>query len=275
MRLFAGLLAVLLLLPAASAADGRRVTFRVEGAEIAHEMSDLLARSDATSITVPAGPDYGGAPMTYRAVPLLELLKESGLALDAPIQVDTADGFVVHFPAGFFLDKGPPAAEPFLAVEPPGAPWPKLKGKSFSAGPFYLVWLRPEASGVGTEQWPYQVTGFKGARDPLARWPQMDVARELPADHPARAGLAVFLKNCFPCHKMNGGGESTIGPDLNLPMNPTEYFQDAALRKYIRDPAAVRTWPESRMAGFAPDALPEPELDSLLAYLAAMRARRP
>ena len=69
---------------------------------------------------------------------------------------------------------------------------------------------------------------------------------------------------------MNGGGASEMGPDLNRPMNPTEYFQPAALRRYLRDPASVRSWPEQRMPGFAPEQLSEAELEAVIAYLAHM-----
>ncbi|HJW79192.1 MAG TPA: cytochrome c, partial [Beijerinckiaceae bacterium] len=45
----------------------------------------------------------------------------------------------------------------------------------------------------------------------------------LATDHPARVGQAVFEATCLACHRMNGGGSSEMGPDLNRPMNPTEY----------------------------------------------------
>jgi hypothetical protein len=66
-----------------------------------------------------------------------------------------------------------------------------------------------------------------------------------------------------------------MGPDLNQPMNPTEYFQQPALRRYLRDPASVRTWPEQKMPGFGPELLSEGELDAVIAYLAHIADRRP
>src|SRR3954447_13694692 len=85
---------------------------------------------------------------------------------------------------------------------------------------------------------------------------------------------AVFEATCLACHRMNGGGSSKIGPDLNWPMNPTEYFQPSALRRYIRDPASVRTWPDEKMPGFGPDRLSEAELDAVIAYLKHMAEQR-
>lgn len=235
--------------------------------------SQLLARPDVTALTVPDDVAYGRT-MHYRAVPVLPLITEAKLSPDEPIEVKALDGFVAQLPPGIFKAGGPQAAQAYLAIEPPDALWPKLPGKSQSAGPFYVVWLNPKASGIGSEFWPYQVASFESVLDPRARWPQINVASTVPKNDPARRGLDVFIENCFACHMMNGGGESTVGPDLNLPMNPTEYFQPEALRALIRDPEAVRTWPARAMTGFEVDALSDEELDDLIAYLKAMTKQR-
>jgi cytochrome c2 len=57
-------------------------------------------------------------------------------------------------------------------------------------------------------------------------------------------------------------------------MNPTEYFQPAALRKYLRDPTSVRDWDGQAMPGFGPGVIAEPDLDALIAYLGHMTGRR-
>ena len=69
---------------------------------------------------------------------------------------------------------------------------------------------------------------------------------------------------------MNGNGAGSIGPDLNLPMNPTEYFEAKALESVIRDPASVRNWPRRTMPGFSEAAIPAAELSDLIAYLRHM-----
>lgn len=250
------------------------LTFIHDGETLSLTTLQLLARPDAVEITVPDDVAYGG-PMTYRAVPVLPLLTEAKLSPDETIDVKALDGFIAHLPAGVFDKKGPDAAKAFVAIEPPGAPWPKIKGKSKSAGPFYVVWLNAKASGIASEFWVYQVASFENALDPLVRWPQMDLAASVPKSDPARRGLTVFIENCLPCHKMNGGGESTVGPDLNLPMNPTEYFQPAALKTFIRDPESVRSWPDRQMTGFEVEAISDEDLDDLIAYLTAMRQSRP
>jgi mono/diheme cytochrome c family protein len=67
------------------------------------------------------------------------------------------------------------------------------------------------------------------------------------------------------CHPVNGAGTARIGPDLNLPLNPTEYFQPAALKTFLRDPASVRRWPEMRMLGFDATAMSDADLDAVVA----------
>ena len=52
----------------------------------------------------------------------------------------------------------------------------------------------------------------------------VDPHHALPALVPARDGQIVFVNKCLTCHTMNNAGSASAGPDLNLPMNPTEYF---------------------------------------------------
>ena len=81
---------------------------------------------------------------------------------------------------------------------------------------------------------------------PLARWPALDVDPALPATDPKRAGLAPFVTQCLPCHTVNGAGASDVGPDLNQPMNPTQYMTPDGLRALIRDPNRFAIGPERK-----------------------------
>ena len=105
---------------------------------------------------------------------------------------------------------------------------------------------------------------------PAKRFPMTAPAAGIPPNHPIRLGFAVFQKHCASCHTINGGGESTQGPDLNIPYNPTEYLRPEALRRLIRDPQALHRWPESRMPAFDRKTLPDRELAELVAYLRHM-----
>jgi len=232
----------------------------------------LLARPNATDIHVPRDIAYG-KPMTFRAVPFADLLGDK-LPADGVLETRAADGFAAQLPLDLVRRRTPAGAVPWLAIEDPAHPWPKLPGKQVSAGPFYLVWLGPDASSVRGEQWPYQIVRITIESSPLARWPSLAVDAALPADDPARAGQRLFVTQCLACHRIDGAGSSHAGPDLNAPMNPVDYFQPAALRRYIRNPASVRDWPGRSMPAFPPDQLSDRELDQIVAYLAYMARRK-
>ncbi|WP_322088781.1 cytochrome c [Burkholderia sp. BCC1999] len=233
----------------------------------------LLARPDATDIHVPRDIAYG-RPMTFRAVPFTALLGDTPLPADGVLETRAADGFAAQLPMDLVRRHAPARAVPWLAIEDPAHPWPKLPGKQVSAGPFYLVWLGPDASSVRGEQWPYQIVRVTIESSPLARWPSLAVDAALPADDPARTGQRLFVTQCLACHRLDGAGSSHAGPDLNTPMNPVDYFQPAALRRYIRNPASVRDWPGRSMPAFPPDQLSDRELDQIVAYLAYMAKRK-
>jgi mono/diheme cytochrome c family protein len=91
---------------------------------------------------------------------------------------------------------------------------------------------------------------------------------------PIRAGQALFFVQCLTCHKLNGAGAANVGPDLNVPRNPTENFTSQGLHDLIRNPRAVRTWPGQGMPGFPPDYLSDREIDLVIAYLKHMAGRK-
>ncbi|WP_288502942.1 cytochrome c, partial [uncultured Pseudomonas sp.] len=106
------------------------------------------------------------------------------------------------------------------------------------------------------------------------RFPALLPDPKLPSGSPVRQGFALFQQNCLACHRLNGAGDAQVGPDLNVPHNPTEYFQPGYLRRLIRDPQSLRQWPQAKMPGFAPSVLSDKELDALLAYLRHMATRK-
>ena len=109
---------------------------------------------------------------------------------------------------------------------------------------------------------------------PTARWPQLAVDPALPATHDARAGQALFITQCLPCHMIDGAGSGDVGPDLNRPMNPTAYMTRAGLHALIRDPKAVRNWPTQTMPGFAEDQMSDRDIDAVISYLAHIAGRK-
>jgi mono/diheme cytochrome c family protein len=227
----------------------------------------LLARADARTIEVPGDVSYHRT-MRYKAVPLKALL--GGVAADAHLQFTALDGFAAEIPAALILDGH--GAEAWLAVE--DSAWPALGDGKPSAGPFYLVWLHPEAGKVGPEQWPYQIASVRVLADPAARFPLMRPAAGLAKDSPVMRGFEVFQRNCITCHTLNGQGDAKLGPDLNIPHSPTEYLRDGMLRVLVRNPQDLRHWPQAKMPGFNSTVLSDRDLDDLEAYLKHMSGRK-
>lgn len=241
--------------------NGRQGQIRLDSAE-------LERHPEARDIAVSGDISYG-RDMRYRAVPLAVLLQRLGLTPEDTLEVVALDGFVAQLPGALVLRR---EGQPWLAIEPAGAAWPILPGKAAGAGPFYIVW--PDAAGVKNEQWPYAVARLNLRDAPALRWPQLTPAANVPEGSAIRRGKELFVVNCLACHRLNGGGEAQLGPDLNWPMSPVEYFQPQALRQLIRSPSSVRHWPSQGMPAFGQDQISDAQLDDLLAYLGHMARER-
>jgi mono/diheme cytochrome c family protein len=234
-----------------------------------YSASALLGRPDTVSITVQDDISYRRA-MTYRAIPLLALLPGARADRFDTLEARATDGFVAQIPLELVTHGAKGGAVAYLAVEDAAHPWPTLPNQKTSAGPFYLVWDHPQQSNVRAEQWPYALLSITLAQSPVHRWPQLSLPANHSASTAAQSGQKVFVTFCLPCHQLNGAGVGKVGPDLGQPMNVTRYLTEAGLRAIVRNPAAVRTWPEQRMTGFGRKTLPDADLDTLVAYLQAM-----
>lgn len=257
---------VLLLTGLARAAE---LTLRFDGEVRVLSQAELLRSPMSVDVAVPQ------TTVRAKAVPLLALLDGLRTGEVDTLEVQALDGFVSQIPMDLVRRSAQGGSTALLAVEDPDHLWPKLPNGKASAGPFYLVWEHPDRSGITSEQWPYQVASITGVESPVHRWPQIAVRRDLPGDAPARRGQDVFVAQCMPCHKMYGGGAADVGPDLGQPMPATRYLTEAGLRALIRDPRAVRTWPEQRMVGFDRSILSDSDLDAVVAYLKEMAEQQP
>ena len=156
------------------------------------EAEALLRRPDLAEVEVPQDPGYGAGPRRFRALPLAPLARGLGVTETAALVARAADGFVSHIPGALALRDAGDGARGWLAIEPPGQPWPPIPGKTASAGPFYILW-QPADRSVGSEYWAYQVISLSAAVAPAARWPALNVAASLPPTR--RSGAA---KPCSP-----------------------------------------------------------------------------
>lgn len=234
-------------------------------ASLVESRAALLASPDTRTLEV-IDPVYGRA-MTYRAIPMATLLRRLDVTVDDYVQARATDDFSVAIPAHLLAFADPGRLEAFLAIEDPAAPWPKIPGKAYSAGPFAIVWkLGPQVT-VSSEYWAYRLAGLGVTDSPMRRWPVLAVGSEVPADSPIRTGLDAFIAVCMACHKFEGAGEGTQGPDLGKPMNAAEIFRPTALRQLVRNPTSVRNWPDQKMPAFGRDALSDADLDGIIAWL--------
>lgn len=262
----------LLLLPAVARADEPALTITVGSDTRSFTRAELLARPDAATIQVARDVAYRG-PMTYRAVPVAALLAGLTVPHDSVIEAVALNGFVAQLPPDLLLNTDEHTAVAWLAIELAEQPWPPFPNKDESAAPFYIVWTGAEVSRIRSEQWPYQLAKLVSEPSPLSRWPALAVDSALPPSDPVRAGQALFLVQCLTCHKLNGAGAADVGPDLNRPQNPTEYFTAQGLHDLIRNPKAVRTWPAQAMPALS-DYLSDREIDLIIAYLKHMAGRK-
>ena len=259
------LLALLIGLPASAA----QLTVELDHTRKTWQTADLLKHPQAQTVQIVDDVSYKRT-MTYRAVPLAVLLP--GLKPESHLQAVALDGFAAELTAAPLLENH--GARAWLAVEDPAQPWPALADGKPSAGPFYLVWTDPQAGSISPEQWPFQISGIKQLKTVAERFPALLPDPTLAANDPINQGFALFQKNCLACHRLNGAGDAQVGPDLNVPYNPTEYFGGDFLKRYIRDPQSLRHWPQAKMPAFAASVLPDNELDLLVDYLKHMAARK-
>jgi mono/diheme cytochrome c family protein len=271
-RLGLGLCAIIgVALTQGVSASEPELTIVAGGRMATYAPASLLALPAATRVTIPGDVAYK-REMSFRAVPLSTLL--AGVAPDETIRFVASDGYVATLAAAPLLARGDGAVA-YVAIEPPDQPWPPLKaGEAATAGPFYLVWVHPEAGGVRAGQWPYQVVRIESVAPLVKRYPMLAPAASVSAQNPIRHGFAAYEKHCSACHTLNLGGDARIGPDLNVPYNPTEYLRVDALRRLIRDPQSLRRWEAAKMPKFPAATLSDRELTDLLAYLRHMADRK-
>jgi cytochrome c2 len=219
-------------------------------------------------VVVESDPVYGGN-QRYEGYEIRAFLswltKQTGVSLsDALISFVATDGYVSQLPVRDIPDRlgilafrefGGSAAKPFRDSLTARVP--------FNPGPYYLVW-----DGVFNEKinppTPWSVTVVKLS------------ANEIPAEHipPTQSptitkGMDLWRTYCSKCHGINKIG-GTMGPELNVPKNITEYWDRTHLLTLIENPASLR-W-GSKMPGFG--WLPASDREAILEYIEAMKGKK-
>ncbi|MFO0630805.1 MAG: cytochrome c [Polyangiales bacterium] len=251
--------------PVAPASPGATLTFKVDGRVVRTLSLEALARV-APPRTITGWDPYYQRVKRFSALPL-EAVLAAGLGpaegyRGRSFVLRARDGYTVPLEGARLLEGGA-----HLAVRDLDAPaWAPIGPQQANPGPAYLVWSGATQVDLTTHPRPWQLASIEVARfDDV--FPHTVPAGE-PRGAAAWTGFAVFARECVRCHAVNREG-GRVGPDLNVPQSVVEYRPEAQLRAYIRDP---RTFRYGNMP--AHPHLRDAELDGLLAYFHAMRARK-
>jgi len=239
--------------------DAAVLSFAKHGVVVgARTLGELKARVPEETWT--AFDPYYQRPKTWRALPLLPVLKDAFPGEDllaADFVLTATDGYTVPVSGARLAEAGA-----YLAFADAEGPWQPIGAKGANPGPWYLVWRGEAQQDLTTHPRPWAL-----ARIAIERFEDAFPKVVPPAgDAQVQQGFALFRGLCLKCHALNRQG-GTVGPELNVPKNVTEYRDEAFLRAWIRDPFTYRVsvMPPSPQ-------LSEADLDALLAYLRAMAA---
>jgi len=145
-------------------------------------------------------------------------------------------------------------------------------GETINPGPFFLVWESIKNKGAKTDpwlSWPWQITSIE-LTSFVREFPHS--APPNPATDLTQKGLLAFRQHCIKCHSINGDG-GNVGPELNYPVNVTEYWKEEWLARFIADPKSIR--PNSKMIPFYRDVdNRQAIITSIMAYLKVMANKK-
>jgi len=234
--------------------------------------SELLSRPDLEQVSINNDRAYPNKIMHHQAIPLCKLLAPFHVKKQDWIELISKDDFHVYVPAIKIMDCSKNASTAMLAIEPK-TKWPAIANHhGETAGPYEVIWLHPERSNVPNEYWAWSLVAIKVT----GKLDDKDVLPLPKTTNPALInGYTTYISQCEACHRMNRIGKSSIGPDLNCPKNPLEYYPDiAVLKKFIRDPQSVLALPKRRMAGVDSKSLSDEDLNNLIQFFAYMKTEK-
>lgn len=152
------------------------------------------------------------------------------------------------------------------------SPLPRSNGETVNPGPFFLVWENIEDAGAKTDDWlswPWQLVRVE-LTSLATEYPNSSPPKE--SDEKVRQGFLAFRQHCMKCHAINGDG-GDLAPELNYPVNVTEYRQPQWLARFIENPQSVRA--DSKMVPFYRDVQNRKMLiEAIIAYLKSMANKK-
>ena len=268
MRLLKSILFCLTFLMTISSAHAKlnqdvTLTIELDGKASNFKLRDLQKRLPTFEVTL-YNPVYKRT-ITYRAFKFFEVARLAKIDIFKAKQISFAarDGYEAVLSHKVLKDY----PEPWLAFEELNT----ANGETFTLvgegkelidpAPFYLLWQQPDS--YKAFPWPFAVTRvtLNSKQDPYFEiMPKAKVSAQV------ERGFEVFKTRCMACHSINLVGGS-IGPELNIPKNITEYRTMTFLKAWIKDPTSFRA--KSRMANFG--VVTDKQIDDVLAYIAYMK----
>jgi cytochrome c2 len=184
----------------------------------------------------------------------------------AVITFVASDGYRLSAKSRDLLSAQKSGALAFMLVDAKGEnPFPEatVDRSTFNPGPFVVVWEGDYSDAAHLPR-PWSVVRVEVGDD--------QIPHELAPPRATTAilkGLGLFREQCSKCHSINKVGGS-LGPELNVPRNVTEYWTQNNLAAFIKEPRSFR-W-GSRMPSFA--WLGDVQIGELLQYLGTMKDKK-
>ncbi len=130
--------------------------------------------------------------------------------------------------------------------------------------PAYMTWNITE--NFTDYIFPYAIIGFKIV-DRTSFF--VRAKPEMQAEPKIWQGFELCKTNCLKCHSVNQEG-GIVGPELNVPLNVTEYWQEPFLFKFIKNPSSIRL--HSKMPTL--DSLDDLKIQVIINYLSYMKSHK-
>ncbi len=265
MRSAPAIVAMLAVLLGASAA-AENLLFIQHRVVNAVDVDLLLARCEPRTVEVED--PYYGRTKRFVACPLANVLAfgygDAQAVAGQDVLLRALDGYTrsvsgdqLLIPGGYLA-----FADADLSDSDRGGGFEPIDRRQVDPAPSYMIWVGEGRSDTAAWPWPYQLQTLEIAPFEL-RFPHT-VPTGAEPDSPQVRGFALFRRECFSCHAINGEG-GKVGPDLNVPQSITAYRPAQQIRAFIRNPRTFRytTMPAHEHLG-------ELQLDDLLAYLEHM-----
>lgn len=234
--------------------------------------SDLISHPALTHLTIDNDRAYPNQLIEHQAIPLCQLLSSYQIREQDFVELISKDNFHVYVPSAKIMDCRKSASIAMLAIEP-ASKWPVIDNHTgTTAGPYEVIWLNPERSYISNEYWAWSVVAIKITE-------KLDYKKVLAPPKTTKSslinGYQLYISHCEGCHSINHIGKSTIGPDLNCPKNPLEYYPELSqLKKFIRDPKSLRSLPQGRMSGSDIKSLSDNDLSALIEFFSYMNTNK-